>query len=365
MKKFGFGLMRLPVTDPKDSKSIDMDTLCKMVDTFMEAGFNYFDTAYPYHEQMSEVAIRKALVERYPRESYILADKMPTVIVKEAEEYPKFFNEQLEKTGVEYFDYYLMHNMGKDRYALTEKLGGFEFAMKMKEEGKIKKFGFSFHDNADMLDKILTEHPEVDFVQIQLNYLDWENEVIQSGRCYEVAVKHGKPVIVMEPVKGGTLANLPQEAADLLKSYDSEASAASYALRFAVDHDQVFMVLSGMSNLEQMQDNIKVMSEPKPINTEERALLDKVVDIINRSIEIPCTACGYCMEVCPMNIAIPALFGLYNNYKINNNFSRMYYNRIVYDKGKAGDCVGCQQCMANCPQHIDIPSKLEKIAELE
>lgn len=365
MKKFGFGLMRLPLTDPQDSKSIDMETLCKMVDTFMEAGFNYFDTAYPYHEQLSEVAIRKALVERYPRESYILADKMPTVIVKKAEEYPMYFNEQLEKTGVEYFDYYLMHNMGKDRYDLTQKLGGFEFAMKMKEEGKIKKFGFSFHDDAAMLDKILTEHPEVDFVQLQINYLDWDNEVIQSGKCYEVAVKHGKPVVVMEPVKGGTLANLPQAAAELLKKHNPEASAASYALRFAAGLDNVFMVLSGMGSIEQMLDNTKVMANPKPISDTEKELLEKVTDIINRSVEIPCTACGYCMEVCPKDIAIPSLFGLYNNYKINNNFSNMYHQRIIYNRGKSSDCIECRQCVKNCPQHIDIPQQLKKIAKFE
>ncbi len=365
MKKFGFGLMRLPLTDPQDSKSIDMETLCKMVDTFMEAGFNYFDTAYPYHEQLSEVAIRKALVERYPRESYILADKMPTVIVKKAEEYPMYFNEQLEKTGVEYFDYYLMHNMGKDRYDLTQKLGGFEFAMKMKEEGKIKKFGFSFHDDAAMLDKILTEHPEVDFVQLQINYLDWDNEVIQSGKCYEVAVKHGKPVVVMEPVKGGTLANLPQAAAELLKKHNPEASAASYALRFAAGLDNVFMVLSGMGSIEQMLDNTKVMANPAPISDTEKELLEKVTDIINRSVEIPCTACGYCMEVCPKDIAIPSLFGLYNNYKINNNFSNMYHQRIIYNRGKSSDCIECRQCVKNCPQHIDIPQQLKKIAKFE
>lgn len=365
MKKFGFGLMRLPVTDPQDSKSIDMETLCKMVDTFMEAGFNYFDTAYPYHEQMSEVAIRKALVERYPRESYILADKMPTVIVKKAEEYPMFFNEQLEKTGVEYFDYYLMHNMGKDRYDLTQKLGGFEFAMKMKEEGKIKKFGFSFHDDADMLDKILTEHPEVDFVQLQINYLDWENEVIQSRKCYETAVKHGKPVIVMEPVKGGTLANLPQAAEELLKKHNPDASAASYALRFAAGLENVFMVLSGMNNCQQMLENTKLMAEPAPISETEQKLLEEVTNIIRKSVEIPCTSCGYCMEVCPKDIAIPALFGLYNNYKINNNFSNMYHQRIIYNRGKSSDCIGCRQCVKNCPQHIDIPEQLKKIAEFE
>lgn len=365
MKKFGFGAMRLPLTNPDDKTSINQELLNQMVDEFLAAGFVYFDTAYTYHDQMSEPAMKKALTERHDRSEYIFADKMPTILVKAPEEYPMYFDRQLTRTGVGYFDYYLMHNMGKDRYAKTQKFGGFEFAMRMKEEGKIKNFGFSFHDDADTLDRILTEHPEVDFVQLQINYLDWNNKVIQSGKCYETAKKHGKQVVVMEPVKGGTLANLPKEAMELLLSYNPDATPASYALRFVAGLDNVMMVLSGMSNLEQVKENAALMSDVKPLNEDEKQLLSKVAEIINRSQAVPCTACGYCMEVCPKNIAIPGLFGVYNNYKINGNFSNMYYNRVVYEKGKASDCIGCHRCEKNCPQHIAIPAELKNITAFE
>lgn len=365
MKKFGFGAMRLPLVNSDDKKSVNQELLNQMVDEFLAAGYVYFDTAYPYHEQMSEPAMKKALADRHERSEYIFADKMPTILVKSAEEYPMYFNSQLERTGVEYFDYYLMHNMGKDRYEKTQRFGGFEFASRMKEEGKIKNLGFSFHDDAKTLERILTEHPEVDFVQLQINYLDWDNKIIQSAKCYETAKRFGKPVVVMEPVKGGTLANLPKEAQDLLLAYNPEATPASYALRFAAGLDNVMMVLSGMNTLEQVRENTRLMDNLKPLSEQEMNLLSEVVEIINRSMAVPCTSCGYCMEVCPKNIAIPGLFGLYNNYKINGNFSNMYYNRIVFEKGKASDCIGCHQCEKNCPQHIAIPSELKHIAEFE
>ena len=311
MNRFGFGAMRLPLINPDDKQSIDMDELKRMVDIYMEAGFTYFDTAFPYHDQMSETALKEALVDRYDRDKYVFADKMPTVLIKSGEEYPLYFNKQLEKTGVGYFDYYLMHNMGRDRYYNTDKCGGFEFAKKMKAEGKIKNFGFSFHDDAQFLDMILTNHPEVDFVQLQINYLDWENDIIQSRLCYETARRHNKPIAVMESVKGGTLANLPKEAENILREYNKEASPASYALRFAANLDGVFMVLSGMSNCEQVLDNTKIMARPQPLNDKEKELLKEVVAIINKRTAIPCTSCGYCMEVCPKNINIPGLFALY------------------------------------------------------
>ena len=365
MKKFGFGAMRLPLIDSQDKSSIDMEELKKMVDEFMAAGFTYFDTAFPYHEQLSENALKEALVDRYDRDSYIFADKMPTVLVKSGDEYPMYFNKQLEKTGVGYFDYYLMHNMGRDRYFNTDKWGGFDFARRMKEEGKIKKFGFSFHDDAEMLDQILTEHPEVDFVQLQINYLDWDNKIIQSRACYETARKYNKPIVVMEPVKGGTLASLPKEAASLLYEYAPDVLPVSYALRFAASLPGVFMVLSGMSSLEQVKDNIRIMDNPAPLNEGEKELLSKIVDIINSKTVIPCTSCGYCMEVCPKNINIPGLFGLYNNYCINNNFSNMDHGRLVMGRGSASDCIKCHRCEKNCPQHIKIPDNLELVAAHE
>lgn len=365
MKRLGFGAMRLPLKDLNDKTSIDQDTFNQMVDIFMAAGFTYFDTAYLYHDEMSEQALKKALVDRYPRESFVLADKMPTIIVKSSEDYEKYFANQLERTGAGYFDYYLMHNMGKDRYSKTMELGGFEFAMKKKAEGKIKQFGFSFHDDAETLEHILAAHPEVDFVQLQINYLDWDNDVIQSRKCYETAVRYGKPVVVMEPVKGGMLANLPESASALFKAHDEQASPASYALRFAVSLDNVMMVLSGMSTVEQMIENTRIMNEIKPLTAQEKELLQKVTEVMHQSIAIPCTSCGYCMEVCPKNIAIPGLFGLYNNYKTTGNFSGMYYNRIVYDKGKASDCINCHMCEKNCPQHIKIPEELKEIIKFE
>lgn len=365
MNRFGFGAMRLPLINPDDKQSIDMDELKRMVDIYMEAGFTYFDTAFPYHDQMSETALKEALVDRYDRDKYVFADKMPTVLIKSGEEYPLYFNKQLEKTGVGYFDYYLMHNMGRDRYYNTDKCGGFEFAKKMKAEGKIKNFGFSFHDDAQFLDMILTNHPEVDFVQLQINYLDWENDIIQSRLCYETARRHNKPIAVMEPVKGGTLANLPKEAENILREYNKEASPASYALRFAANLDGVFMVLSGMSNCEQVLDNTKIMARPQPLNDKEKELLKEVVAIINKRTAIPCTSCGYCMEVCPKNINIPGLFGLYNNYCINNNFSNMYHGRLVMGRGRASDCIKCHRCEKNCPQHIKIPDNLELVAAHE
>lgn len=365
MKKLGFGTMRLPLINPEDKTSIDQNYFNQLVDKFIEKGFNYFDTAYPYHDEKSEGAIKKALTERYDRKDYIIADKMPTILVKSGDEYPMYFNRQLERTGVEYFDYYLMHNMGKDRYAKTTEFGGFEFAEEMKKEGKIRKFGFSFHDDAETLDRILTEHPDVDFVQLQINYFDWNNKIIQSHLCYETAVRHGKPIIVMEPVKGGTLANLPKEAADLLRDFNPDASPASYALRFAASLDNVFMVLSGMNTMEQVLDNTSVFDNLTPLNEDEKEILEKVIKIIEKSVEIPCTSCCYCMEVCPKNIPIPQLFGLYNNYKINNNFSNMYHNRIIYNRGKSSDCLNCHRCEKNCPQHIAIPDNLKKIAAFE
>ena len=365
MKKLGFGTMRLPLLDANDKKSIDQEAFNQMVDVFMEAGFCYFDTAYMYHDEMSESALRKALVERYPRESFLLADKMPTVIVKGPEDYERFFTTQLERTGVEYFDYYLMHNMGKDRYAKTKEFGGFEFAIQKKQEGKIRKLGFSFHDDAETLENILKEHPEMDFVQLQINYLDWDNEVIQSRKCYEVATCYGKPVVVMEPVKGGMLAKLPDSANALLEEQNEQASPVSYALRFAASLDNVMMVLSGMSTVQQVVENIQVLKEDVQLSEQDLELLKKVTAEVNRNIAVPCTGCGYCMEVCPKNIAIPGLFGLYNNHEVTGNFSRMYYNRVVYDKGKASDCVNCRLCVKNCPQHIEIPEVLKKVTVFE
>lgn len=365
-KKLGFGTMRLPLTNPNDPASVDLPQFMQMVDLYMEKGFCYFDTAYPYHGEHSEEAVRQALVERYPRERFVLADKMPILRVKAAEDYPRFFDEQLRRCGVSYFDVYLLHNLGRDRYANAQRFGAFPFLVQLKEKGLARNIGFSFHDDADTLDQILTDHPEVDVVQLQINYLDWNGAVAQSGRCYEVARRHGKGVIVMEPVKGGTLARLPEGAMQLFTDYYGSAgpSPASLAIRYAASLESVKVVLSGMSSLEQLKDNTGFMQHFKPLSAPEYALAGQIEDYMNRAIRVQCTSCRYCMEVCPKNIAIPDYFGLLNLHAVTGQKTKMYYLRFAMDHGKASDCLKCGLCERNCPQHIAIREMLEEFAAL-
>jgi predicted aldo/keto reductase-like oxidoreductase len=363
-KKLGFGLMRLPLTVPGDLNTVDMEQMKRMVDTFLDRGFNYFDTAYVYGT--SEECTKEALVKRHPRERFKLATKMPLSKLNTAEDQEKVFAEQLARTGADYFDAYLLHNIGVENYRAAQRFGSFDFVQKKKSEGKIRRVGFSYHDSAELIDEVLTAHPETEFVQLQINYLDWDNNSIQSGKCYEVAQKHQKPVIVMEPVKGGMLANIPEKAERLFKNFNPEASAASWAIRYAASLDGVIGVLSGMSSMKQMLDNTGFMQDFKPLTDGERAVIAETLSIINESIAIPCTGCNYCTKDCPQNIAIPNYFTLYNNVKLQPPLpfytEGVYYNRFIESHGKASDCVECKQCEDSCPQHLSITDYLKDVA---
>ncbi|MBQ8067445.1 MAG: aldo/keto reductase [Solobacterium sp.] len=367
-KKLGFGLMRLPLNDKSNPADIDMEQLKQMVDLFMENGFTYFDTAWMYNAFASESAAKEALVSRYPRESFTLATKLHAGFIETKEDRDKIFNTQLERTGAGYFDYYLIHGIEATMIEKYESLECFDWLLEKKAAGLVKHAGFSFHDTPEMLEEILTKHPEMEFVQLQINYLDWESEWIRSRACYEVAECHGKPVIVMEPVKGGTLAKVPAEAEALFKEHDASMSVPSWAIRFAASLPNVMVVLSGMSSIDQMKDNLSYMKEFRPLSEEEQKICFKAADIINSQIAIPCTGCSYCTEGCPMNIAIPQYFSIYNEDMREHleekgwtiNFTN--YEIISGTRGKASDCIACGQCEGVCPQHLSIIDYLKDVA---
>ena len=357
--------MRLPVLNGHD-EAIDLEQVCRMVDHFLEQGFTYFDTAYPYHMGFSERAVKSALVERYPRESFLLADKMPIFRIKEPDDAPAAFREQLERTGAGYFDFYLLHAMSADRLETVKQCRVWEYLLGEKEQGRIRRLGFSFHDSPEVLDRMLTELPEAEFVQLQINYADWEDAEVQSRRCYEVAQKHGKPVIVMEPVRGGSLASEKSACASLLQGADPQASLASWALRYAADLPGVAVVLSGMSNLEQVQQNTSLFNTMKPLSGEERDILVKAADMLRSVRTIPCTACKYCVEGCPAQIDIPDILDLLNEYARFGSLesARRSYGYRTRGKGLASACVNCGQCLSVCPQHIESAQHMARAAEL-
>lgn len=368
MKKLGFGLMRMPTIDKTNAADVDIEQVKKMVDLFIEKGFTYFDTALMYNGFASESVAKTVLVDRYPRDSFTLATKLHAAFFNSLEERDTVFNSQLEKTGAGYFDYYLIHGIESTSLPKYEQFDCFNWLLQKKDQGLVKHAGFSYHDTPELLDEILTKHPEMEFVQLQVNYLDWESEWVHSRACYEVATKHGKPVIVMEPVKGGTLARIPEEAEKLFKEHDPNMSVSSWAIRFAASLDNVMVVLSGMSNVEQVEDNVGYMDDLKPLTEEEKALCHKAADIINAQIAVPCTGCSYCTEGCPMKIAIPQYFSLYNEDMREHleekgwtiNFTN--YETLSSKFGKAKECIACGQCEGVCPQHLPIIENLKAVS---
>lgn len=358
-KNFGFGCMRLPMKDGE----VDTEETCRMVDTFLENGFNYFDTAHGYLDGKSELALKTCLTGRYPRDRYILTDKLTAPYFKTQEDIRPFFESQLKACGVEYFDFYLMHAQDARIFEHFKKCRAYETAFELKAEGKVRHVGISFHDRPEVLEQILTEYPQIEVVQIQFNYADYNDPAVQSRGCYEVCRKFGKPVLVMEPVKGGNLVNLPEKAADVLKELHG-GSAASYAIRFAAGFPGIMMVLSGMSNLAQMQDNISFMKEFKPLDETELAAVERVQEIFKSMNLIPCTACHYCTEGCPQHIAIPDLFATMNSKKLYKDWNADYYYGIHTGPGRrASDCLKCGKCEKACPQHLPIRQLLEDVAK--
>lgn len=361
VKKLGFGLMRLP---QNEDRSINIEESKRMVDHFMEQGFTYFDTAYVY--EGSEDATREILTSRYPRESYQLVSKFPVSMYQPGLNLEEIFQTSLNRCGVEYFDLYLLHSLGSHNVQKAEDGGIWDYFKKLKEEGRIRHIGFSFHDNAELLEDILKKHPETEAVQLQINYLDWEDDEVQARKCYEVCVKYQKPVIVMEPIKGGSLATLTPELRDMLHQINPDASPASWAMRYACGLDNVLVALSGMSTYEQVVDNCSYLSEVKPLTEEEQAVVRDVTDKIHALPFIPCTQCAYCVAGCPKKIHIPIFMGALNTTLVfdNKHGSLNSYSYGCSLGGKPADCIGCGKCVPICPQHLDIPGYMKKAAEV-
>ena len=362
MPKLGFGLMRLPETDGV----IDLEEVCRMADLYMDAGLTYFDTAYPYHGGRSEVALKEAVVKRYPRDSFTIATKLPIWILNNKEDRDRIFNEQLERTGSDYFDFYLLHSVENGNIEKYERLDCFNWGLEKKKEEKIRHFGFSFHGTPDLLTQVLDAHPETEFVQIQLNYADWENPVVRSGQLYQILHERDIPIIIMEPAKGGTLASLKPELEEKFKALRPDASIASWAFRFVGSLPGVMTILSGMTHEDQMKDNISTFTHFEPLSQEEKETVEEVRRIMMDIPLIGCTSCRYCCDGCPMKISIPDVFRALNTMTLYNDVFRpkAYYNGIVSSTsgGRASDCIACGQCESVCPQHLPVIELMQEAA---
>ena len=364
--KFGFGCMRLPLTDENNPSSVDQELFNQMVDRYMEKGFNYFDTSYAYHGGVSETAIRKAVVERYPRESFQICDKMPTWALTSEEDNDKFVNEMLERLAIDYFDVFFIHNINVPWLKLAEKCNTFEYVKKMKENGVARKIGFSFHDDSKLLKKVLDKYGDfLDIAQLELNYLDWDDPSIEARKCYELCVEHGLDVYVMEPLKGGVIVNLPDEIKNDFEEFNPDKSIASFAIRFCASLDSVKMVLSGMSKMSDLDDNIDTYENFEPLTDNESEFLENMALKLREKVAVPCSECGYCIDACPEMIPIPEYFNIYNTSKNQpqSNIYRLYYDKLGDEKVPASECTYCGTCIEHCTQKIDIPEELEKLCE--
>ena len=364
--KFGFGCMRLPLTDATNPTSIDQDLFNEMVDIYMEKGFNYFDTSYAYHGGKSESAIRKAVVERYPRESYLICDKIPTWALTQESDNEKFVNEMLERLGIDYFDVLFIHNINVPWFKLAENSNSFEYIKKIKEKGIAKQIGISFHDNSELLKKVLDKYGDIlDIVQLELNYLDWEDPSIEAHKCYDLCVEHGLDVYVMEPLKGGVIVNPNDEIKNDFKEFNPDKSIASFAIRFCASLEHVKIVLSGMSKMEDLIDNCNTYENFEVLSAEESDFLEKMASKLSESVAVPCSECGYCTDACPEMIPIPEYFNLYNTSKNQpqSDIYRLYFDKLGDEKVPADECTYCGTCLDHCTQKIDIPEVLEKVCE--
>ena len=362
-QKLSFGLMRLPLKNKLIQTAVDHEAFTALADAFLAAGYRHFDTSIVYHGGASETAFRDCVAKRHPRENYTITDKMPMFMIKAKAMLEPTFQKELNRCGVDYFDYYWLHSLNKKSYGTCERIGAFEWLAQKQKEGKVIHTGFSFHDSADVLDEILTKHPEVEYVQLQINYLDWEDEKVQSRLCYETARKHGKRIMIMEPIKGGALANVPETVKLMLEKEDASLSPAVWALRFAASLEGVDFVLSGMSDLAQLKENTAAFETLQPLTEAQTALLMNAAEIIRSGIEIPCTACRYCVDACPMDIPIPDYFTTYNAFGDNKKKAAAEFEKHAADHGRPGDCIACRGCESHCPQNLPIADLMVKVKE--